>query len=296
MISAIAVPVPPRVGFKFRLPVYIAGSLIAFGVFLSGCGGGGSSSDGAPIATTSALSPNNNLVNNDARSATITGEKTAFLFDELTDFNGATNRALAIDVATGQVSVFDDDDAIERFLNKQPNPQDHRLFLADKHEYVGLSHLYHNVGGQNLGDGSLMLDGVNQSDPGHFFLFGKATPAPDTPMRYQMMSRYYSSHCAQNFGSATGTLDFQSSDGAVLLSLTNDEITLELPYHLSDDGMAVSLSVNGASFTKNGVAQEIQSGTGAGHFFGPEAENSGVLFSLLQNEGLISGAAIGHSE
>lgn len=289
MVNVMAVPVPPRVGFKVSLPVTIARSIIASSAFLSGCGGGGSSSSGAPTLSTSALPPDNIV-----QSATITGEKTDFLFDELTDFDSAINRALAIDVATGKVSIFDDDDAIERFLNKQPNPQDHRLFLAQKHEYVGLSHLYHDVG-QNSGDNTLVLDGINQNDPGHFFLFGKATEAPEAPMRYQMMSRYFCSHCAQNFGAATGTLDFQSSDGAVLLSLANDEIALELPYRLSDDGMAVQLSVNGASFTKNGAAQAIESGTGAGHFFGPGAENIGVLFSLLQEEGLISGGAIGHN-
>ena len=275
--------------------IKLSAFIMVSSLFLSSCGGGGGSD--APLSITTPPLTTSTITLNQIAPSTITGEATAFLFADIPDFSGAIRRAIAVDVATGQINVFDDDDAINRFLNKQPNPQDSRLFSSDSTDVVGLSHLSHQLGqGDSASLGTqLSLDGINQLDPGHFFLFGKAGQMAQSPQRYEMNTRYFCSHCRTNFGTATGSLSFENAQQQLTLTLSNDEIALILPYRVTgaDALHQLTLQAEGASFIKDGAAQPITQATGTGHFLGEGARDVGVLYSLHQEEGLITGGAIG---
>lgn len=252
--------------------------IMSYCLFLSGCGGGGGgTSPGASLATT---------------AATIPQTSTAFLYDNFPQFAGAQNRAFAVDLATGQVTAFEDEGELRRFLNKQPNPLANPLYPSQSDDiYIGLSHLTHQLD-QDSTSAQISLGDVNQSNVGEFFLFGRAGPAPLEDMDFTMASRYFCSHCRTNFGTATGRLHFESSTATAQLTLANDEIRLAIPFVL--DGQPVSDSA--ISFQKNNNAQTITRFETMIEFFGPNAENTGALFSLYQEDGHLTGAAIGHRE
>lgn len=252
--------------------------IMSYCLFLSGCGGG--SSSGSPrssLATT---------------AATITTQSTAFLYQDFPQFAGAQNRAFTVDVATGQVTVFADDNSVRRFLNKQPDPLANTLYPSDSEDvYVGFSHLIHKLEGEST-PAQISLGDVNQSDAGQFFLFGRAGPAPLEDMDFTMTSRYFCSHCRTHFGTATGQLRFESSAASAQLTLANDEINLAIPFSLTGQ----PAPDNTLRFHKDNSPQTITRFESVMEFFGPNAENTGVLFSLYQPNGHLTGAAIGHRQ
>ena len=251
--------------------------IMSYCLFLSGCGGGGGTSPRAPLATT---------------AATIPPASTAFLYEDFPQFAGAQNRAFAVDLATGQVTAFEDEDEVRRFLNKQPDPLANPLAPSDSGDiYVGLSHLTHQLG-QNGTPAHISLGDVNQSNIGRFFLFGRAGPAPLEDMNFTMQSRYFCSHCRTNFGTATGQLHFESSTATAQLTLANEDIRLAIPFTLNGQP-APDTAI---SFHKDNNAQTITGFETMIEFFGPNAENAGALFSLYQEDGHLTGAAIGHRE
>ena len=111
-----------------------------------------------------------------------------------------------------------------------------------------------------------------------------------------MESRYFCSHCRTNFGTATGALQFDASAASALFTLANDEVSLTLPLAVSGNQLIGDDSSDDFLFTKDGVAQPVTRFEGLSHFFGPGAENAGLLFSLFQQEGLFTGASVGHQE
>lgn len=262
-------------------------------LFLTACGGGGGSTASRPSLVT--ISPPVTI-------ASLSDPDLAYLYDDFADFDESRHQALAIDVITGRVSHFETGLALKRFLNKQPNPQDHRLFIsADKASFVGLSHLSHNLDGTRFTASfdRFQLGDVNQRDAGHFFLFGKANRAPTPQAIYEVKSAYFCSHCTRVFDSADGTLRFTQNGregGTGLLSLANSEIALTLPLRLSDNRLFVNHNSDQLSFAKNGRDQTITNASNEGYFFGPDAQEVGLLFSLEQQEGLFSAGAIGTSK
>lgn len=255
--------------------------IMSCSAFLSGCGGGGSAVNGSVPTTT---------------SASLTSVPSTLLFESMPDFTESENTAFAVDVGTGQIITFDDEGAIQRFLNKQPDPLSHILFASNRLTHVSISHLSHQLDAltQSADRAGLSLDDINQSDPGHFFVFGKANQAPNEPTHYQMQSQYFCSHCVTRLGTATGTVQFSPAHQTALLSLDNDEISLRLPFQLTTNSLTLSADISEISFTKDGVMQPITRATSTGRFFGPNQENIGMIYSLLQQDGLISGGAVGH--
>lgn len=252
--------------------------IMSYYLFLSGCGGGGGGTS-PPLSL-------------DTTAATITPASISFLYEDFPQFAGAENRAFTVDVATGQVTTFTDDASVRRFLNKQPDPLANGLYPSDVDDvYVGFSHLTHQLGQNNV-PAQISLGDVNQSDAGQYFLFGRAGPAPVEDMNFIMQSRYFCSHCRTNFGTASGQLRFDSHGNSAELTLANDEVALAIPFAL-DGPPALDTAI---SFHKDGTAQPITAFESVMEFFGPDAQNAGVLFSIYQQDGHLSGAAVGHRE
>ena len=219
------------------------------------------------------------------------------LFHGLADFQTAQNRAIAIDAATGQVTDLPDEAAQRRFLNKQPDPMDTVIYAnlgTSVPAYAGLSYLSHNLSSQSALSGQrITLGDVNQSDPGQYFLFGKAGKLPLESTSFTLQARYFCSHCQDHFGTAAGALIFDAAAANAQFEMTNDEISLTLPLHLFDDGLQADRD-QAPLFHKDGALQTITDYHALGHFYGPEAQQTGLLFSLIQDDGIMTGAAIGH--
>ena len=179
--------------------------------FLASCGGGGGGMGGTitpPPSTTTSLSP--------------AALRPIILFDGFEHFETAQNQAIAIDVATGQV-----------------------------------------------------------------------TPLPVESARFQLQGRYFCSHCQQNFGTAPGALIFDASAQSAQFELANDEIALNIQLTIQDNELQATLE-QPPLFHKQGLNQTITDYHALGTFFGPEAQQTGLLFSLIQEQGILTGAAIGH--
>ena len=253
---------------------------------LSGCGGGGGGAP--PLTVTTPADP--------ANQSGITDTNIAFLFEDMPTFDSARSRAFRMDVVTGQVTSLADDAAIRQFLNKQPDPLETALYPYQGEDaiYVGLSHLSHNIYDNAQRNPSISLGGVNQTDPGHYFLFGRQGPAPNASFTFEMTSHYFCSYCDQNFGTADGTLAFDVAQQSALFKMANDDLSLTLPLVLGDEGFDIAPLSDEFLLTHQGTDYEDATLAADGHFFGPEAENVGLLFSIIQSHGLISAASIGH--
>ena len=253
---------------------------------LSGCGGGGGGAP--PLTVTTPAAP--------ANQSAITDTNIAFSFENMPTFDDARSRAFRVDVVTGQVTSLADDLAIRHFLNKQPDPLENALYPYQGEDaiYVGLSHLSHNIYDNAQPNPSISLGGVNQTDPGHYFLFGRQGPAPVASFTFEMTSQYFCSYCDQNFGTADGTLAFDAAHHSALFKMANDDLSLSLPLVLGDEGFDIAPLSDGFLLTHEGTDYEDATVAADGHFFGPEAENVGLLFSIIQSHGLIPGASIGH--
>lgn len=253
---------------------------------LSGCGGGGGGAP--PLTVTTPADP--------ANQSGITDTNIAFLFEDMPTFDSARSRAFRMDVVTGQVTSLADDAAIRQFLNKQPDPLETALYPYQGEDaiYVGLSHLSHNIYDNAQRNPSISLGGVNQTDPGHYFLFGRQGPAPNASFTFEMTSHYFCSYCDQNFGTADGTLAFDVAHQSALFKMANDDLSLTLPLVLGDEGFDIAPLSDEFLLTHQGTDYEDATLAADGHFFGPEAENVGLLFSIIQSHGLISASSIGH--
>lgn len=271
------------------------GAIIScFGMSLTACGGGSSGGGTAsrPSLTTSQVP---------VTTASLSDPALGYLFDDIPDFEDGSRQALAIDVVTGQVTSFQTGLDLKRFLNKQPDPHDNRLFIgSDKTAFVGLSHLAHNLDDTRFTASfeRFQLGDVNQRDAGHFFLFGKAHDAPAPQPHYDVKSAYFCSHCARPFDTANGTLRFTingENRAKGLLSLANDEISLTVPLSLTQNRLSLDQLSDQLSFSKNGITQTITNAHNEGYFFGAQSQEVGVLLSLEQTEGVFSAGAIGKS-
>ena len=265
-----------------------------FGIILTACGGG---SSGGGTASRPSLVTTQAPVT----TASLSDPALGYLFDDIPDFEDGSRQALAIDVVTGQVTSFNTGLALKRFLNKQPDPHDNRLFIGpDKTSFVGLSHLAHNLDNTRFTASfeRFQLGDVNQRDAGHFFLFGKAHDAPAPQPLYDVKSAYFCSHCARPFDTANGTLRFTingDNRAKALLSLANDEISLTVPLSLTQNRLSLDQLSDQLSFSKNGITQTITNAHNEGYFFGEQSQEVGVLLSLEQKEGVFSAGAIGKS-
>ena len=253
--------------------------------FLASCGGGGGGMAGTitpPPSTTASLSP--------------AALRPIILFDGFEHFETAQNQAIAIDVATGQVTPLPDEATQRRYLNKQPSPFDDVSYASvdtAAARYAGLSYLSHDLSAQSGLSGQIItLGDVNQSDPGQFLLFGKVGPLPVESARFQLQGRYFCSHCQQNFGTAPGALIFYASAQSAQFELANGEIALSIQLTIQDGDLQSTLE-QPPLFHKQGLNQTITDYHALGTFFGPEAQQTGLLFSLIQEHGILTGAAIG---
>lgn len=262
--------------------------LVAYGLSLGGCGGGSSAHNtGLGLATT---------------TTDIAPQQADNLFASFRDFPDSQQTALVMNVSTGALSRYVNDASLVRFLNKQPDPLA-RLSWGDEEtsSYVALSHLSHNLAIRaSSGLGLLGPDSVNTGDPGQFFLFGHQGPAPQIAHEYQMTAPYYCSFCTQALASSTGVLSLDPARGTALLSLRDEGLSVSLPlllagdYLIADQDSSVSLTYQGEAIFMQ-VMTGFAAGTSAveGRFYGPEAEQAGIVFALSGQKGLLSGAAIG---
>ena len=275
-VTSIALLVPP----KARVIIALVTSL-----FLSGCGGGSSAGSGTLLVTTTATTSLPSLDN---------------LYAGFPDFESARQTAFAIDVNTGQILTFSDARLIQRFLNKQPDPLEAARYPStDGAAFVAISHLSHQIGQTTRQQtpserpSSLQFDLINQADPGHFFVFGRGGPAPLQPTNYTMLSSYFCSHCRSLFGTAEGALSFDPARQLAQFEMQNQEISVSLALSLSQAGFAMADQQRPMTLAVDGVDYAITNSAVTGDFFGPEAEQTGLVFSALHDKGVFSAASFG---
>ena len=275
-VTSIALLVPP----KARVI-----STLVTALFLSGCGGGSSASSGTLLVTT---------------TATTTLPSVDYLYADFPDFEGSSQTAFAIDTNTGDILTFDDARTLERFLNKQPDPHDSARYPpTHAPSYLAISHLSHQIGNQTDQQrsaetrSSLRFEVINQADPGHFFVFGRAGLAPLGLADYTMSSSYFCSHCAQLFGTADGTLSVDPARKTANLELQDQHIFLSVSLALSQAGLSLSDIQQPIILQIDGVNAPLTDSAATGQFFGPSAEQTGLVISALHEAGVFSAASFG---
>jgi len=238
----------------------------------SGAGSGGSSPTLAPAAV-----------------ATVTEAPLDYIFGQLDSFEEGEPHSYVIDVNTGDITWLDQDDDLYGFLSKQPPLSEATLFWpSGTARYTGLAHLAHRIG---LTDAE---DSFYQRDPGHFLLWGRASPPPPTIAHYDMHVIWHCQFCDATSGQKAGTLSYEGA-GRASFQLHTDEITLSLALQSPDSGRGLILS-EVRQFSYQGAPLSHDSAEALGDFFGPDAIQSGLLFRLMPEEGLFHGAAIGQKQ
>lgn len=97
----------------------------------AGCGGGGAHSSTDEITAT----------------ISTTEPEIDYIFGRVQNFEGARATAYAIDVNSGALSLIDPEEALYRFLSKQPDIAASDILMPNGEEsYGALTHLYHDVG------------------------------------------------------------------------------------------------------------------------------------------------------
>ena len=278
-------------------PKAMFGLMLAYSLSLGGCGGGSSGATGLSLATT---------------TVDIERPNASFLFSKFPVFDGQDPHAFTINVTTGEVTHFASDDQIIGFLNKQPDPLIAPIYPQStkdtaKDTYVGLSHLSHQLHAIQPSQGPSDLFGihlVNHADPGQFFLFGRAGPQPSVDMIYKMTTLYFCSFCTSTLGETDSQFAFTSNSGLGIFSASSPEFSLSIPVSVSDP---LSLSdpapssqnrrdnhaLSGTHLQIHETDEDVLSHYAHARFFGPEANNIGLLFAVTSQAGILSGAGVG---
>lgn len=210
-----------------------------------------------------------------------------FLYANFADFAGAEETSFVIDTATGQIRHFDDDTALIGFLNKQPDPLIAPLLASETSPYVGLSYLTHDVRPSGT------LDFTRQLSSGSYFLFGRSGPIPNSTTTYHMQSRYHCHYCHSTTGDAPALLIVMPAQNNANFTLETDELSLYLPLHLTQQGLQADTASDNHYLALDDVEKPITSWQAFGHFYGPEAEEAGLLLSVQQPQGLLTLGAVG---
>lgn len=241
-------------------------------VILAACGGSGGG-DAPPIISA---------------PAAIDTPSAQFLYANFTNFEGAEEIAFVIDTATGHIRHFDDDAALMGFLNKQPDPLIAPLLASETSPYVGLSYLTHNVRPSGT------LDFTRQLSSGSYFLFGRSGPIPKDTTTYHMQSRYHCHYCASSTGEAPALLVVKPAQNSANFTLETDALSLYLPLHLTQKGLQADTASQDPYLSLDGAIKPITSWQASGGFYGPEAEEAGLLLSVQQPQGLLTLGAVGN--
>ena len=240
----------------------------------AGCGGGGAHSSTDEITAT----------------ISTTEPEIDYIFGRVQNFEGARATAYAIDVNSGALSLIDPDEALYRFLSKQPDIAVSDILMPNgEQSYSALTHLYHDVG--TAPQSSHDINSFHQSDPGHFFLWGSQGRAPSTPLDYTLETLWYCGDCDISFGQDKAYLFIK--DDQAHLSLTTDERQLIFPLSINETGLIHN--DHSPSFIARTDNQQIplSQWQAQGAFFGPTAEEAGLIFSLFYNQSVFSAAGIG---
>ena len=243
-------------------------------LFCASCGGGGAGSAQNQITTS------------------LQGDEPqiGFIFGHLDSFDGGQASAYAIDVNSGALSFIDPEDDLYSFLSKQPDITDKQVIrLQGDKSYSALTHLYHDIG--QAPQDRRGTDSFNQIDPGHFFLWGYQTQTQPDAFDYELDTLWFCGDCTVSFGQDKALLSL-TGDGA-RLSMTTDERQLTLP--LSLEGGALMHNDIKPHLTAVPEARDlnISQWQATGGFFGPEAEEAGLIFSLFYDQSVFSAAGIG---
>ena len=113
----------------------------------------------------------------------------------------------------------------------------------------------------------------------------------EAPLSYVRLSHL--AHQINRTNDASGSLSFDATTRNAALFLRNEEIALTLPLQLTDEGFEITSQLDDIIFEKNGVRQAPHSSQLSGQFFGADGKDIGVLFTLLQQDGVFTGASIG---
>lgn len=251
---------------------------LALVLFLNGCGGSSTSPENRLLAVTPILldAPNSD-----------------YIYDSFIDFDGALAVGYAINVNTGELLILSPDDSLPDFLSKQPDPlASLPIFAHEATPYGALAHLRHQIGAGNTPP-SAGLNLISQYDPGHFFLWGLQGPAPEVATNYLLETQYYCAHCVETSNSATSYLSVNPLTASAQMRMTTNELAITLPLQLSDEMLIADYDSSAVSIRQNDVPKDDAIWHAFGNFFGPSAEQAGLLFSLSYDDQIISAAGIG---
>lgn len=242
--------------------------------FCASCGGGGAGSSQTQITTS------------------VQGDEPqiGFIFGHVNGFDGAQASAYAIDVNSGALTIIDPENDLYSFLSKQPDIALQQVIRTQGDEsYSALTHLYHDIG--HPPQDRRLTNGFNQIDPGHFFLWGYQTNHQPEPFDYELDTLWFCGDCTVSFGQDKALLSV-TGEGAHL-SMTTLERQLNLP-----------LSLEGGTLRHNDIKPLLRSvpdsrdlnlsqWQATGGFFGPAAQEAGLIFSLFYDQSVFSAAGIG---
>ena len=243
-------------------------------LFFAGCGGGGTGTANQQITT----------------SLQQTEPQIGFIFGRFESFDGGQASAYAIDVNSGALRFIDPEEDLYSFLSKQPDSINQQIISPNgDHSYSALTHLYHDIG--HSPQDTRSADSFNHIDPGHFFLWGHQTLTQPAPSDYELETLWFCGDCAVSFGQDKALLSL-TGDGA-RLSMTTNERQLILP--LSIEGGTLRHNDNKPQLTSLPHSQDLDLSQwqATGGFFGPDAEEAGLIFSLFYDQSVFSAAGIG---
>ena len=249
--------------------------LCCLSIFLfANCGGGGTSSSNSPLI----VSPSTD------------DPQIEFIFGRFISFDGAIASSYAIDVNSGALTIIDPEDELYGFLSKQPDIATREILLPhEEASYSALTHLYHNIGAEIANRPS--TNQFNQIDPGHFFLWGLEGPQPTGTLDYELETLWFCADCAQSFGQDKATLSLDGTTAS--LSMTTAERQLIFPLIFNENGLVHHDSKPQFKSLVDDVDLDPLQWQAKGGFYGPNAEEAGLIFSLFYDQSLFSAAGIG---
>lgn len=138
------------------------------------------------------------------------------------------------------------------------------------------------------------IDAANQ--PGQYMQWGKLTPEiPDAEAEYALEGAWTCTGCnghgSINHGKASGQLDVDFVTLSGQASLTGDG--LDFSTGLGLDKSLIIQDAGSTSLGYNGVDIPLQDVMTSGGIFGPDANEAGLLFGLISEDRVFTGAAIG---
>ena len=231
---------------------------VVLGLLLSACGGGGG--DGNTLLVS-------------AGSNIPTG-RADLLFSGLTQTSNLADTAYVVDTDSGQVRLFSDKGALDRFLAKQPEP---RFFSGQ-------------VAAGDVARGVFIPASSSAVSPaqshGKFMIWGRALTALPNSLNtrsrldYRMTGSFHCQSCPTKRGALTGSLTLQLDAGASILRLSGGGLVFSQHWQLGKNASLAVLGKQNASLTIGNQAQNIMQLRGHGGLFGAEAQSAGMVFSM----------------